>query len=371
MRLNAYNRLAPFRAAFIRRWNKYLIFFEANSGCILWQAINPLCNYRLSSKNSLIVFGLERRAAYELGYINMNLVAALTYWLIVAIWLTVLGTIVFFFMRNPRAFGATRLLLAVLCIDTFRNIFENVYFGLYFGSVYGFLPPEVATEMEVPILLTVPKFLNIVAGLVVLNLLLLRWLPHAVKERGQAEQRASDLETLAAVDFLTGIYNRRHFEKLARMELARCQRYVRPLSVLMIDIDHFKAVNDRLGHAAADRVLQNIAALCQAEKRDSDVLARVGGEEFAIMLPETAETAAVQFAERLRQQVRETTPTIDGQMVHVTISIGIASASLRTSGVNALMRQADQALYDAKRSGRDKVVMWQLHDPADLAEAAE
>ena len=301
----------------------------------------------------------------------MNVAAASTYWVIVTLWLMVLGTIIFFYMRNPRMFGTTHLLLAVLTIDAFRNIFENAYFGIYFGSVYGILPSALAGTMGRPILLIMPKILNIIACSAVLALLLWRWLPLAVKERGQAEQRASDLETLAAIDFLTGIYNRRQFEALARAELARSQRYMRPLSILMIDIDHFKAVNDRLGHDAGDRVLQNVAAICRAEKRDSDVVARVGGEEFAIMLPETTDAAAAQFAERLRRQVADSKPEIYGERVGVTISIGVAAASIRTSGLQALLRQADQALYEAKHLGRDRVVTWKRHDPAELRAAAE
>lgn len=301
----------------------------------------------------------------------MSLAAALIYWVIVALWLTVLGTIVFFYTRNPHAFGTTRLLLAVLCVDAFRNIFENVYFGLYFGSIYQIFPPKFAVVMGLPVLLIIPKIINVLAGGVVLGLLLLRWLPLAVKERGQAEQRASDLETLAAVDFVTGIYNRRHFEMLARAELARCQRYMRPLSILMIDIDHFKAVNDRMGHAAGDRILQNVAAVCLAEKRDSDVVARVGGEEFAILLTETTEIAAVQFAERLRRQISDSRPTIYDEKVGVTVSIGVAGASVRTAGVESLMREADQALYEAKRLGRDRVVLSRHLDPAKRRQAAE
>jgi diguanylate cyclase (GGDEF)-like protein len=301
----------------------------------------------------------------------MSLAAALIYWVIVVIWLTVLSTIVVFYVRNPRAFGTSRLLLTVLCVDTFRNIFENVYFGLYFGSLYGLLSPILARIMGHPLLLVVPKIVNAFAGCVVLTILLWRWLPLAVKERSQAEQRASDLQTLAAIDFLTGIYNRRQFEALARAELARCQRYMRPLSVLMIDIDHFKAVNDRLGHAAGDRVLQNVASICRAEKRDSDIIARIGGEEFAVMLPETTETAALQFAERLRNQVRDSAPMIFGEKVSVTISIGVAGATIRTAGIETLLRQADRALYEAKRSGRDRVVLSRLHDTTKLREAAE
>jgi diguanylate cyclase (GGDEF)-like protein len=301
----------------------------------------------------------------------MTIAAALIYWVIVAVWLTVFATIVFFYVRNPHAFGTTRLLLAVLAIDTFRNIFENVYFGLYFGSTLGFLPATLAALMGQPVLLIVPKLLNVVAGTVVLALLLWRWLPLAVKERGHAEQRATDLETLATIDFLTGLYNRGHFEAVARAELARCQRYVRPLALLMIDIDHFKAVNDRYGHAVGDRVLRGMADVCRAAKRDSDVAGRIGGEEFAVLLPETTEMAAREFAERLRDLLRDCPLVLEGEKVAVTISIGIAGANVRTAGVEPLMRIADEALYEAKRTGRNKIVVARPLGSSPTREAAE
>jgi diguanylate cyclase (GGDEF)-like protein len=301
----------------------------------------------------------------------MNLAAALIYWAIVALWLTVLGTIVYFYVRNPPAFGTTRLLLAVLAIDTFRNIFENTYFGFYFGSQYGVFPDSVAALLGQPALLIAPKILNLMAGAAVLGLLLWRWLPLAVHERGQAEQHVSDLEMLTAVDWLTGIYNRRHFETLARAELARAQRYMRPLSILMIDIDHFKPINDQHGHAAGDRVIQAVAAICRGAKRDSDVVARLGGDEFALLLPETTEEAATLFAERLRVQIDDCTPTVAGEKLALTVSIGIASATLNMSGLEALMRRADQALYEAKRAGRDRVMASRQRDPDTPREAAE
>ena len=96
--------------------------------------------------------------------------AALIYWVIVALWLTILGTIIFFYVRNPHTFGTTRLLLAVLAVDAFRNILENIYFGLYFGSVYEVLPSQLAAVMGHPVLLILPKFLNVAAGSVVLCL---------------------------------------------------------------------------------------------------------------------------------------------------------------------------------------------------------
>ena len=301
----------------------------------------------------------------------MQLFAALIYWAIVALWLTVLGTVIFFYIRNPKAFGTTRLLLAVLAIDTTRNILENSYFGVYFGAQYGLFPSSMTALLGQPVLLVLPKLVNVIAGCFVLGLLLLRWLPLAIKERGRADQHAADLETLAAVDWLTGLYNRRHFETLAQAELARSQRYMRPLTVMMMDIDHFKDVNDTYGHATGDRVLQALATVCLATKRDADVIGRIGGEEFALLLPETTDTAAAQFAERLRQQIRDCAPVVEGEKLPITVSIGIAGATLTTSGIQPLLSNADQALYEAKHSGRNRVVLWRLPVEAALQNAAE
>jgi diguanylate cyclase (GGDEF)-like protein len=301
----------------------------------------------------------------------MNAIAALIYWVIVALWLTVLATIACFYVRNARTFGAARLLLAVLAIDASRNIFENVYFGLYFGSNYGMLPAGIWRVLNQPSWLVGPRVFNVFADCVVLTILLMCWLPLAVKERAAARQHASNLEAMAAIDWLTGVYNRRHFEQLARAELARSQRYARPLSLLMIDIDHFKVVNDRFGHAGGDQVLRALAAVCRAEKRDTDVLARLGGEEFALLLPATPLIAAVQFAERLRQRVRDFSPLVDDEKVLLSVSIGVATASLATPGVESLLRAADEALDEAKRTGRDRVKVSQPRAVPAFAEAAE
>lgn len=301
----------------------------------------------------------------------MSLFAALIYWIIVALWLTVLGAILYFYLRNPRTFGMARTLLAILAIDTARNIFENIYFGVYFGGKYGLFPAATVSILGQPGLLVLPKILDVIAGSVVLALLLLHRLPKAVKERSRAEHHAGELRTLAVVDWLTGVHNRRHFEALLRAELARSKRSRRPLSVLMIDIDRFKAVNDHLGYPAGDRVLQSIAAVCLAAKRAADVVARVGGEEFAMMLPETTDGDAAQFAERLRQHMRTSAPTVDDKKVSISVSIGIAAATMTTSGSEALLRCAHQALDDAKRAGRDRVAVWRPPITVPPAVAAE
>ena len=120
----------------------------------------------------------------------MNLAAALIYWAIVALWLAVLGTVIVAYVRNPRTFGATRLLLAVVAIDTIRNIIENLYFGLYFGAQYGLFPGAIVGVLGNPNLLIIPKLINVGAACLVLGLLLLRWLPRATQERADADGKS-------------------------------------------------------------------------------------------------------------------------------------------------------------------------------------
>jgi diguanylate cyclase (GGDEF)-like protein len=299
----------------------------------------------------------------------MNVAAASIYWVIVVLWVTVLVTVLVSYVKNPRAFGTTRLLLCVLAIDTFRNIFENVYFGVYFGGMYGLFPHVVVTVLGQSLLLIVPKILNILAGCVVLSLLLMRWLPMAVAERELATQYADHLEGLATTDPLTRLYNRRHFETAARAELARFQRYFRPLSMLILDVDHFKSINDRFGHAAGDIVLTAIADACRSIKRASDIAARIGGEEFAILLPETNAEAARTFAERLRREISECAPIIQGEKLALTASVGVAAATRHTTRVSSLLQSADEALYQAKRTGRNRVCVATANTDAELAAA--
>jgi diguanylate cyclase (GGDEF)-like protein len=287
----------------------------------------------------------------------MTVAAALIYWVIVTLWAAVLGTVVYFYIRNSSTFGTIRLLLIAIGIDTLRNILENSYFGLYFGAQYGIFPASLADFLGQPGLLIIPKLMNIASACVVLGLLLHRWLPLAVRERRQTEQKVEDLTKLASVDPLTGVYNRRQFEKLARAELARSQRYMRPLSLLMLDVDHFKSLNDRFGHEMGDWVLKTIATVITSAKRDSDLIARVGGEEFAFLLPETTKEAAQVLAERLCDLVRTCAPMVEGEKLNLTVSIGVADASIRTAGIETLFRSADQALYDAKRTGRNRVAV--------------
>ncbi len=163
------------------------------------------------------------------------------------------------------------------------------------------------------------------------------------------------LERLASIDGMTGLNNRRNFMELAESEWARFKRYGRPLALLMIDVDHFKSVNDTYGHDIGDEVIRAVADTLQKQKRVSDIAGRLGGEEFALLLPEATLDSAVAAAERLRGLVEAQVIAVDGQHIPVTISVGASAVQAETLGIEELIKQADVALYEAKRSGRNRV----------------
>jgi diguanylate cyclase (GGDEF)-like protein len=180
-------------------------------------------------------------------------------------------------------------------------------------------------------------------------------------------QKAAMLETLATTDPLTGLYNRRHFLDNLDAEWSRFQRYYRSVSVLMLDIDHFKSVNDRYGHAVGDAAIKAVAAACLDGKRKSDIVGRLGGEEFAVLLPETSLSRAKTVADRIRKRVMSAQIAAGKLQFGVTVSIGIAEATVSMSGIEALMGAADHALYQAKAEGRNRCIAWAPPPPASKA----
>lgn len=160
---------------------------------------------------------------------------------------------------------------------------------------------------------------------------------------------------LATHDALTGLCNRRHFIELVDRELARARRNGRPLALAIVDVDLFKDVNDRHGHIAGDGVLREIGDVLRAHLREGDIAARIGGEEFAVLLPETALQAAAGLAERLRAAVARTRFAPGGAPQSITVSIGLAGHDAQRGNFGLLMRAADGALYRAKRDGRNRV----------------
>jgi len=180
-----------------------------------------------------------------------------------------------------------------------------------------------------------------------------------ITERVVAEEK---LFAMATQDSLTGVRNRRYFLEGLENEVARCRRHGRSLSLLILDADYFKAVNDTFGHEAGDIVLKRLAETCRTNLREVDLVGRMGGEEFAIVMPDTDPETAHMAAERLRMLVAEQRIEYDGQSLQVTMSVGMASLSGRAleapmeQVVETLMRRADKALYRAKKEGRNRVI---------------
>ncbi len=167
-----------------------------------------------------------------------------------------------------------------------------------------------------------------------------------------------EVEKLSTVDSLTGLNNRRHFNAKAQLEFLRALRYDLPLSTIMMDIDHFKQVNDSYGHAVGDTVLIDVAAVCKKGLRSMDQLARYGGEEFCFLLPETAIDGALNLAERLRADVAGLQFDSDEGPFSITASFGVAERQTGNDSIDDLLKRSDLALYDAKKEGRNRVTMW-------------
>ncbi|MGE5471517.1 MAG: GGDEF domain-containing protein [Bacteroidota bacterium] len=165
-----------------------------------------------------------------------------------------------------------------------------------------------------------------------------------------------ELDKLASLDSLTGAFNRRRLEEEASRLQARCIRTGDPMTVVMIDVDHFKKVNDRYGHQVGDEVLRHVAKTIGTAIREDDYFARYGGEEFCILLPTTTEEAAYVLGERLRQLYADNAFLFNGQRLRSTISIGIADSVDVGAEFKLLVQAADKALYQAKQSGRNLVM---------------
>ena len=176
-----------------------------------------------------------------------------------------------------------------------------------------------------------------------------------ISERKALEHR---LERQAQTDSLTGLDNRGHFLEMAERELSRVQRHQLPMALAMLDLDHFKAVNDTYGHEVGDRVLKKFAEICRKSLRSIDLMGRIGGEEFAIVFPETSINRALEVVERLRESVATTEIPLDnGLPIQITVSLGLASFDKSDVNIDVLLNRADQALYEAKRTGRNRTVV--------------
>ena len=180
------------------------------------------------------------------------------------------------------------------------------------------------------------------------------------KQIGISLERArlfQEVQSLALTDPLTGLHNRRGLFELSRMEFSRAKRLNRPISCMMLDLDHFKQINDNFGHQMGDYILQEFAQRCKNTIREIDLIGRYGGEELVIILPETDLPTVLQIAERTRNAIAEMPIRVPDQEISVTVSIGVATKDENTEYLETLIARADQAMYIAKHKGRDRVAV--------------
>lgn len=186
----------------------------------------------------------------------------------------------------------------------------------------------------------------------------------------QSQQKT--LESMAERDTLTGLYNRRKFVATTEKELARASRVPADLCLLLIDLDHFKRINDRYGHPAGDAILQHVASLLLSHIRATDTVARLGGEEFIVLMPHTPVEGALALAEKLRQALHDQVLNWQGAPIPVSASIGVCGiAAQQSTTFDAMYSAADQALYAAKHQGRDRVILAatpRLHTAAEATQ---
>jgi diguanylate cyclase (GGDEF)-like protein/PAS domain S-box-containing protein len=193
-----------------------------------------------------------------------------------------------------------------------------------------------------------------------------------IRDVSDRREATEALRRAVACDHLTGLANRRALFDACELELQRWHRAPRPLSLVLIDADHFKRINDNFGHATGDAVLRHLAAGLSATFRAMDVVARLGGEEFVVLLPGCDEHTAFAEAQRLCERIAAHAVTVNGAAVHYTVSIGVATMDAAVEGVDALIERADRAMYAAKAAGRNRVERWQpgLRPTAAAATAA-
>ncbi len=197
---------------------------------------------------------------------------------------------------------------------------------------------------------------DIIIGMVTASILASVAIIGLIRVVQQLTQMQGKLRSLANEDYLTNVASRRHLIRTALREWRRAQRYGHCLTVLMLDADDFKMVNDAHGHLAGDAALRHIARICRQSVRAHDLVGRYGGEEFVILLPETSAAEGLVVAERLRKQVDSTPVKYDGMPIRVTVSVGLAENTDSCTEFNDLLSCADLALQAAKRAGKNRTM---------------
>jgi diguanylate cyclase (GGDEF)-like protein len=237
--------------------------------------------------------------------------------------------------------------------------------GFVAGIIWAINPP-LERVLVLLLVLTLPNIIGLMTALRLNKLQRLQFHSLATERKSnkrlteeieQRERLEAELRRLAQMDDLTGLNNRRWFMELAEQELRHSQRTGTPLTICMIDLDHFKAVNDTHGHAIGDHALEILSRLCKDELRKMDIMGRFGGEEFVVALPNATPQDAGFVAERIRKRIAGYRFTGELAGLTLTVTIGIAGVEPGEKNLDAALLRADKALYDGKHAGRDRVMV--------------
>jgi diguanylate cyclase (GGDEF)-like protein len=250
-----------------------------------------------------------------------------------------------------------------------KNEFRPIWFFVQVGVVYTILGTSsglftavlalatiVAANRYLPVPFSSNAMVTLVCSLCAVSVFLHSYTKRFIAYRQRVTEANELLREMSSRDPLTGIQNARAFYETSDHLVHDAQRSGAPFSVLFVDLDHFKSINDRYGHDAGDAVLKEVAACLAKHTRRSDVLGRIGGEEFLMLLPHTDLSGAKLVAEKLRQNVEALMPSIGATRIRVTVSIGVARNQADHESIADIRRQADQAMYRAKAAGRNRVM---------------
>jgi len=293
----------------------------------------------------------------------------------------ILVAIAFKFIKSRHVLAVVSLLAILLAESLFVAILNRLDTGMTYGiggfMIFVFIPMlllqgfsllfnlvQAVLVAATPHLLAVsgfaPGFQHDHYAVLIWPTVALMMLVYFASARNYWQRREFEiaLEHMTHTDPMTGLHNRRYFEPLLRKEIARCSRLKHRVSLMILDIDHFKKVNDSYGHQTGDLVICMLSVICRQESREIDVVARLGGEEFAIMLPETSVADAAEVAERIRLVVENTkVKSLNEEEFSFTVSIGVTEQLAGEMSEEKLVGLADEALYQAKESGRNRVVI--------------
>ncbi|MCL4506749.1 MAG: GGDEF domain-containing protein [Chloroflexi bacterium] len=251
------------------------------------------------------------------------------------------------FIRSRRRLRSAAITTGVVLVAYGLNECYHIYNALHTTIRADLFDPAMALALAQPLYLLVMLTLTVPLAFGFLNMM---------GERLEAELSTAEaaLRHMATTDPLTGVHNVGNFKTRAYDAIARARRTKRPLTLLVMDVDRFKQINDSYGHAAGDEVLKGIAARCQEHLRGADVLARIGGDEFAALLPDTDLAGAEVVANHLRRAVAQVSAYEDGTPIGVTISVGGTILLPNDADINAMFKRADTAMYEAKATSRSE-----------------